>query len=352
MEFIHQVYFGNTILQYLLFFLSIVIGIVLGKICYYLFQIKLKKYAEKSKTKLDDYLLDVLEEPLVLLVVTAGFSFGKYFLALSPGTEKFFANIVFILIAMAITWFLLRLIDMLISHYVEPLVAKTESKLDDQILPILKSSLKTILFLMSLIIVFSNLGYDILSLLTGLGIGGLAIALAAQDIMKNIVGGISIFWDKPFQVDDWIEIEGKYGTVQEVGLRTTRIRTIDKTTVVIPNCSVVDSVIENFSLRNRRRAVVNIGLVYGTSADKMEQAIEIIRQTIQSIDGTDHDEIMIRFVNFGAYSLDLEIAYWITRLDEWKMVIHRVNMGIKRNLDDAKIEMAFPTETHYVIHQK
>ena len=240
---------------------------------------------------------------------------------------------------------------MLITVYVEPMVSKSESKLDDQILPILKKSIKTVILILAAIVILSNLGYDILSILAGIGIGGLAIALAAQDAVKNIIGGITIFWDKPFQIDDWIEVDGRSGSVIEVGMRSTRIKTIGGTHVVVPNSTIVDTMVENFSKRERRRQVVTIGLVYETSSDDMERAMEIIRKTLQNIDGIDYNDIMIRFVNFGAFSLDLEIVYWITDNDNWKIIVHKVNMGIKRNLDDSGIEMAFPTQTHYVINQ-
>ena len=251
---------------------------------------------------------------------------------------------------MTVTWFLVRLVDMLIQHYAQPLVDKTESKLDDQILPILKKSAKTVIVLLAAIVVLSNLGYDILSVLAGLGIGGLALALAAQDAVKNIIGGISIFWDKPFQIGDFVEISGKSGTVAEVGLRSTRLKTVGGTTYVLPNSNVAGSILENFSTRQTRRVVLTIGLTYETKAGKMEEAMRIITESIQSIDGVRGDDVSVRFVNFGAFSLDLEVVYWITDMSDWKMIIHRVNMALKKNLDDAGVDMAFPTETHYLVN--
>lgn len=350
-EVLNQTFLDNTLWQYLLFLGIIVLSIIIGKIFYYISKHKLRKLTEKSKTKLDDYLVDIIEEPLVLLIVTAGIWGGSRFLTLNSTADKIIGNIVLVLIAMTVTWFLIRLVDMLIKHYIEPMVEKSESKLDDQILPILRKSIKTVILILAIIVVLSNLGYDILSILAGLGIGGLAIALAAQDAVKNIIGGISIFWDKPFQIDDYIEISGKEGTVAEVGLRTTRLKSIDDTVYVIPNSNVADSILHNFSTRQTRRMVINIGLTYETTADKMDQAIKIIEDTIKAIEGTNHDDIMTRFINFGAYSLDMEVVYWITDMVNWKMVIHNVNMAVKRNLDQAGIDMAFPTETHYVIKQ-
>lgn len=349
-EIVSQTFWNNAIWQYLAFFGMIVAGLIVGKIFYFFSKGKLRKLALKSKTKLDDYLIDIIEEPIVLAIVALGIWWGSRFLTLSASGDKLFKNIVLVMIAFSVTWFFIRLVDMLIKHFVEPLVEKSESKLDDQILPILRKSTRITIIILASIVVLSNLGYDILSILAGLGIGGLALALAAQDAVKNIIGGFSIFWDKPFQIDDFVEIGGKMGTVAEVGLRSTRLKTIDGTQYVLPNSKVADAMLENFSTREARRIVVKIGLTYDTSADKIEQAIKIIESTIKSVEGTNTEDILVRFVNFGDFSLDLEIVYWITDMINWKMVIHNVNMGLKRNLDEGGIEMAFPTATHYIIN--
>ena len=351
-EIINSTFWNNAIWQYLLFFGIIVFSIILGKIFYYISKGKLRKLAAKSKTRLDDYFIDIIEEPLVLLIVTAGIWAGSRFLTLNEAATKFFGDLIKVLVAMTITWFVVRLVDMLIRYYLEPLVEKSESKLDDQILPIMRRSSKIVILLLGFIIVLSNLGYDILSVMAGLGIGGLALALAAQDSVKNVIGGISIFLDKPFQIDDYVEINGKAGTVAEVGLRSTRLKTVGGTTYVLPNSKVADAILENFSTRTARRMTTKIGLTYDTSTAKIEEAINIIKTLLQSVEGVNRDDIMIRFVNFGDFSLDLEIVYWITDMSDWKMIIHRVNMGIKQHLDEAGIEMAFPTETHYLINQK
>ncbi len=351
-NFFAQTFFENTLQQYLLFFGTIIVAIVIGRIVYYLFKHYLRKLIAKSSTKIDDYLIDIIEEPIVLLIVSVGVWLGAMFLTLNETGKAFFNNVVVTLLTLTVAWFFVRFFDMLITVYISPMVKESESKLDDQVLPIIRKSVKIVIILLALIIALANLGYDILSVLAGLGIGGLAIALAAQDAVKNIIGGLTIFWDKPFQLNDWIDVSGKSGSVLEVGLRSTRIKSIGGTHLVVPNSTVVNTMVENYSPRQRRRQVVNIGLLYDTTADDMEKAFAIIETTIKAIEGTDSEDIMIRFVNFGAYSLDLEIVYWITDHDNWKMIIHQVNMAIKRNLDDAGIEMAFPTETHYIINQK
>jgi len=350
-EMIGQEFWGNAIWQYLVFFGLIVLGILLGKIFYYISKGKLRKAAARSKTKIDDYLIDIIEEPLVLLIITGGVWAGSRFLTLSAAADKIFGELILVLVAMTITWFVIRLVDMLIRYYLEPLVEKSESKLDDQILPIMRKTAKIVILLLALIVVLSNLGYDILSILAGLGIGGLALALAAQDAVKNIIGGVSIFMDKPFQIDDWVEINGKSGSVVEVGLRSTRLKSIGGTTFVLPNSKVADAILENYSTRSARRMTLKIGLTYDTSTEKMKKGMDVIRRALQSVEGIQHEDIMIRFVNFGDFSLDLEVVYWITDMSDWKMIIHRANMEIKEQLDAAGVEMAFPTQTHYVFQQ-
>ncbi len=351
MEIINSTYFSNTLYDYLLFFGCILIGVILGKSFYFLCKTRLRKLAEQSTTNIDDYLIDIIEEPLVLVIMTAGFWVGTFFLTLNASAEKLFNNITLILLAISLTWFLLRFIDVLVKVYAAPLAKQSESKLDDQLLPLIRKFLKAVIAILATMIVLSNLGYDILSLIAGLGIGGLALALASQDAVKNIIGGITIFWDKPFQIDDYIEINGSAGTVSEVGLRSTRLKSVGGTTYVLPNSQVADTMLQNYSTRKARRVVINIGLTYETKAAQMDEAIKIIEASINSIDGTRNNDVMIRFINFGAFSLDLEVVYWITKMSDWKMIIHNVNMSIKRDLDEAGIDMAFPTETHYVINQ-
>ena len=350
-EIIDYTVLNNSVGQYLLFMGSIILAFVIGRVVTYFFQNHLRKLAQKSETKFDDYLIDIIEEPLVLLIATGGVWIGAKFLSLNEGGIKFFDNVVLTMLTITVAWFFLRFFEMLLSIYIEPLVGKSETKLDDQVLPIIRKSVKIVILTLAVIIILSNLGYDILSVLTGIGIGGLAIALAAQDAVKNIIGGITIFWDKPFQIDDWIEVNGRSGSVIEVGLRSTRLKTVGGTHISVPNSTMVDTMVENYSKRTRRRQVVTLGLVYETSSDDMEKAIEIIKNTLLKINGIAHDDFMIRFTNFASFSLDIEIVFWITDNANWKMIIHNVNMDLKRDLDEAKIEMAFPTQTHYVINQ-
>lgn len=348
-EILARTYFDNTLGQYLAFFGAVAGGIVLGRIAHYLFKNRLRRMVAATESTADDDLLDICEEPIILVLVAGGVFVGKEFLTLSEGAEKVFGESAHVLVALAVTWLLLRLVDVIVRTYLEPMVETTEGKLDDQVLPLLRKSTKVTIAILAAIIVLSNLGYDILSVLAGLGIGGLALALAAQDTLKNVVGGLTIFWDKPFQIQDWVVIGGHEGEVTEIGMRSTRLKTLGGTRIVIPNSKVADSPSENFSGRTERREVIVLGLTYDTDADGLQGAIDTVHRTLAGVAGVRGDGTMVRFVRFGAYSLDLEVVYWITDMENWRMVLHEVNMALKRALDDAGVDLAFPTETHHVV---
>jgi MscS family membrane protein len=348
-QLLEETYFGNTLGQYLAFFGTVVGSIVIGRVVYYIFKHQLKRVAAKTAGQLDDDLLDSAEEPIVLALVAGGLYLGRGFLDLTPRLDQILSQGAQVILALAVTWFVLRLVDVGVQNYRRPLAQKTEGKLDDQVLPIIRKSAKTVIAILAGIVVLSNLGYDILSVLAGLGIGGLALALAAQDALKNIVGGITIFWDKPFQLEDWVSVGSHEGEVAEIGLRSTRLRTAGGTTIVIPNSEVADSPVENYSSRVARRRQIVLGLTYSSSDDDLQRAIDVAYDTIRDVDGTRSDDILVRFVHFGAYSLDLEIVYWIIDMENWRMVVHHVNMALKRNLDAAGVQIAFPTETHHIL---
>ena len=342
-----SMFFGNTIWQYLLFFGCILVGILLGRVGYHIFKNTLLKIAKKSKKDLFVYLAEIIKSPFIVLLFTIGFIIGKQFLTLNEGARQFFNNIQLVLVQIVIFWFLLRLIDMLILRYLKPLAEKTETKLDEHLLLILQKAVKFILIALAFIIILSNMGYDIVSLLAGLGIGGLAIALAAQDAVKNLIAGFILLMDKPFKINDWIEVNDVTGGVFDIGLRSTKLTSEKNTTLIIPNSMILDSVVKNYTTNNITRQIQRVGISPFTPIDQLKKAVETIRDTVASVDGTDREDISVRFVNFGESSLDLEVGYGLADPVNWRMVIHNVNMGIKGNLDKIGVELAVPIERGY-----
>lgn len=343
-------YLGNTVWQYIVF-LGLLSGMVVaGKIVTYISKTVLRTFADKTKTKADDLILSLLEGPVLFTLFVVGLYFGKRFLYFSETGAIVYNHAVSILFIINIAWYLIRFINGVITHYLKPLTSKTDTDLDDHLLPIMKKLVNLIVIVIVGIMIIDKFGYNVGSLLAGLGLGGLAFALAAQDLVSNLFGGIAILMDKPFKLGDRIKVDDVDGYVREIGLRTTRVETFGGTMVVLPNSKVVDSVTENVSYEKERRMVFTIGVEYGTTLAKLEKAKKLVEQNLKKVKGLNHEKYSVYFVEFAASSLNIRVQYWITQegMDDYFGVQDKFLTGIKKDFEKAKIDMAFPTQTVHV----
>ena len=347
-DYLYQMYFGNTLLDYLIFLVIICFSLIIGKIVYYVISNILKRWAAKSETKLDDILLEVLDHPLIFLIFILGLYMGYHTLELSSGIANFLSNVVSILLIIDVAWFIIRLFDQLIINYLIPFTAKTESDLDDALMPIIRNLSKYSICVIAGIMILDKFGYNITSLVAGLGIGGLAVALAAKDMLGNMFGGASILTDKPFKIGDKIKFDGLEGNVSEIGLRSTKIRSVDGSELIIPNAKMADSVLENISREKARRIKFIVGLVYETSNVKMERACAIIKKVLEEHKDIERGTHRIFFSDFADSSLNLTVIYWITNLERIFDVRSEINFEIKKQFEKEGIEFAYPTRTLYM----
>ena len=344
-----KMYFGNTFYDYLIFLVIILGGIIVGKTVYYISKNFLLAFAQKSETKLDDVIINSIHGPLVFLIFVIAFNIGYRMLVLTEAMQLFFQRAVSILVVVNITWFLLKFMDELIVHYLQPLTAKTSSDLDDHLVPILRKLVKVLLCIIASVMILDEFGYNVTSILAGLGIGGLAFAFAAKDILANVFGGVTILSDKPFKIGQRIRIDKFDGTVEEVGLRSTKIRTLEKTQLIIPNMKFTDQIVENVTREEARKVTISLGITYDTSTKKMEKAIELIKEIIKN-HKTTTDKYWVYFKTFGDSSLNLEVIYYINS-KEWDDIAaakNDINFEIKKKFDQYRIEFAFPTRTVYM----
>lgn len=345
-EFLEQDFYGNSIKNWAIS-LGIFLGaIIIAKILYWFIGKYLKRVTARTKTNLDDILIDKLEEPIVYGIAIIGFYWGFHRLNFGEQVDHFFDHVFTIIIALNITWLIVRVIDSLIEEYVVPIVSKTESDLDDQLLPLLRKLLKVILWALGIIIGLNNAGFDVMALLAGLGIGGLALALAAQDTVKNIFGGVMILLDKPFKITDRIKMDGFDGFVEEVGIRSTRIRTLEGRLVTIPNAHFSENAVENVTKEPTRKVVLNLGLTYDTTPEGMQQAMDILKQIVLDHQGIE-DECLISFNTWGDSSMGILFIYYIHDMDNLFQVQTDINMSILTKFNEAGLEFAFPTRTVY-----
>lgn len=338
---------------YLLAFLSIVAGFVVRRVAVTVL-VKIGGAARATAFSYDEILLTALRRPLEWAAVLAGIWGAAAILPL-PGemdvinVERFVhAALRSTSIALMI-WFGTRLAEGLFVHW-EALAEKTESRLDDQIVPIIRSSTKVFLILIGVILVLQNLGYSVTSLIAGLGIGGAALAFASKDTLSNLFGSIVIFLDRPFQIGDWIEMATAEGVVEEVGLRTTRIRTFANSQITLPNALFTTTAINNWSRMAKRRIKMNVGLTYDSTPEQMRQAVTAIEDIIKADERFHHDFYLVRFDNFGPSSLDIFI-YCFTRTVSWAEFL-TVKQDFLLSIMDAMAQIgvtfAFPTQSLHI----
>jgi len=303
-----------------------------------------KKLAKKTKTQLDDIIIDKIEEPVIMAVVLGGFWFGLHYLTLSEGFANFIDKAFYVAITFDVSWLIVRLVDSLLVEYLSPLVKKIEGDLDDQILPIIRKSLKAIIWTVAIIVGLNNAGYDVGALIAGLGLGGLAFAMAAKDSVANLFGGVTVFIDKPFKMGDRIQIDGYDGNIVDMGLRSTKLKTLNGRIVTIPNKNFTEKYIENVSSEPNRKMSLLIGLTYDMGTEEIQKGIDILKEIDKNNKYTNQECIAI-FDSFGDFSLNITYIYYIARGQDIWAAISDTNFAILNKFNEAKLEFAFPTQT-------
>jgi MscS family membrane protein len=343
-DFFARMYFGNTMGQWLTA-AGIIIGAVLvGRIIYWVFGRFIKRAVAKAGTRLVDVLVDLGEEPLVYAVTVTGIWVAYGMLDTTPGLDAFAAKVLFILFALGVAWFVTRISDALFEEYLKPLVAGTESDLDDQLLPVARKSIKIAIWVLAAVIALSNAGYDVAAIIAGLGLGGLAFALAAQDTVSNLFGGFTILTDSPFKMGDRVKISGFDGTIQEIGLRSTRLTTLEGRTVTIPNSTFTKNPVENVSSEPNRKVALNLGLTYDMNEAQVQRAMALLKNI--AADQEDLEEkVVIGFNAFGDFALNVLFIYYIKSGADILAAQTDVNLAILQRFNAEGLEFAFPTQT-------
>ncbi len=312
----------------------------------------LRRKARRTEVKWDDDTIELLPTPLALLVQIGLWFLAVLFLKLPQeplDVREFVYDGLLVAFAVAATWVIFRAIDV-VSRLSDRAAEKTETPLDDQVVPLLRKTLKVFLAIVIAVTVIQELGHSVTSLIASLGIGGLALALAARDTVANFFGSVVVFTDQPFHVGDWVQFGAVEGIVEEVGFRTTRVRQFDKSQVTVPNQTFTSTPIINHSKRPQRRLMFTVGLTYETSAAQLEQFLQRMRQRLAEDEALDPDSHSVYFKELGAASLDVQVMAF-TRSTQWAAYMQtqeRLLLDIMRIVDELGLELAFPTQTVYV----
>lgn len=358
-EFFSKTFYGNSLRDWFVAMAIIMGSFLIAKTLYWLLSTTVKRLTKKSKTRLDDILVDKAEEPVVFALLIAGMWYALSVLTKGDGLELFIDRVYYVLIIFNVTWMLVRTLDALIEEYLAPMVEKSESTLDDQLLPIFRKGSKMAIWILGGILALNNAGYDVGALIAGLGIGGLAFALAAQDLIKNLFGGFTIFVDKPFMVGQRITAAGHDGFVEEIGIRSLRLRTLAGRQVIIPNSDVANDAIENISSEPSRKVVQTLGLTYDMTAENMQKAIDVLKDISEANDNFVENEVatdapkgtkatkkvIVSFSGFGDFSMNILFIYYIKPGADILGVQNDVNFRILTEFAKHKLDFAFPTQT-------
>lgn len=352
-DFLQQTAGPWTMYQLSIAFLLVVLGIVARVVMVFVARHQLAKLTAKTESRADDLALEAVVGPLGAILPLAGIFLAiRYLVSLQPEwtwlaqVDRVF-RIVSILL---ITWTAVRLVDagaMLLSE----MSARTESKLDDQLVPLARKGGKIFIGTLGFVLVAQNLGYSVSGLLAGLGIGGLALAMAAKDTLANLFGSVMIMVDRPFHVGEVVTFPGGEGTVEEIGMRSTRVRTAARTVIAVPNQILANATVENQSVMPRRRVRFTLGITYEASADQMQELVGRLEALLRADPEIDQEQLLVRFTDFGASSLDVLVQYFTitTEYPRSLEVRQRINLEVMKLVEAMGLRIAYPTRTVHLV---
>ncbi|MFA6236323.1 MAG: mechanosensitive ion channel family protein [Bacteriovorax sp.] len=285
--------------------------------------------------------------PFGLLALSVTWLIGIRFLEFDLGVLEFFSRASYIMNALFMVWSALKIVDYVSLHF-EKMAENTANKFDDVLVPMLKKTSKVLVVAFGAILVAHSLTFDVASILAGLGIGGVAVALAAKDTISNLFGSVTVLMDRPFQIGDYISLDKNLeGTVEQVGFRSTRLRTPYNSLVTVPNSVLANMAIDNYGMRRVRRYKTTVQLKYSTPLEQIEQFCERVRYLIQLNPLIQKDNAIVSLFEMNTSSIDIMITVFIVT-EEYKIELserHKFISDILRLAGEMKVEFAYPTHT-------
>lgn len=339
---------GNTATHYIIAVLITLVAYVLRRIVTTWIFAFFKRLASRTETTLDDKLFPALEGPVKALIVVVGAVLALKVLKFSEAADETLGYVYTVMFSLVIFWGFIRAFNTVLDHLHE--VARDKQLGITPFMPWIKKTLFAIVFVFGVLMIAQSLGANVKAALGALGIGGLAFALAAQDTIANLFGSVVVAVDQPFKIGETIRIAGSVGTVEDIGLRSTKLRLIDKSLMVIPNKTVAGESIVNLARFSGRRVEQVIGLTYDTPADQMDAVVGEIRRIIESKPEVNVPDTHVYFRDYNASSLDIWVVYVFKDADfvRHMQVRQQINLEIMRAVEARGLSFAFPTQTLHV----
>ena len=343
-------FLGNSLKAYLIALAVFVLTIIVLKIFKHIVIKKIKKLADHTKAEFDSLIINIIDSTGWLFYLFLSLYLALQFIQLPKAAEKSISYIVFIIVV----YYAVKAIQRIIDYIFRKAIQKTRMQegekklLDSSVVDLLRTTIKVILWAVAIILILQNFGYNASALMAGLGIGGLAIAFALQNILGDIFASFSIFFDKPFKIGDFVIIGKDMGTVKKIGIKSTRIQTLQGEEMVVSNRELTNIRIRNYKKMEKRRIVFNIGVTYDTSAEKLRKILEIVKMAVEKTKAGEFDRT--HFNKFGDFSLNFEVVYYLNSSDYnvYMDTQQEINFSIREAFEKEGIEFAYPTQTIFV----
>lgn len=345
-DILERTWFGNSVQDYLVSFGIIIVSIILIRFLGGILIRRLASLAEKTETKLDNLVVNTLERFGLAALYFLAVYWGIGYLTLSVGAQR----VLEVAAASVIAFFIIRLVSTTVQYLLEGYVRRQEN--GEEKVKQLAGVILIINFVIwgfGLLFLFDNLGYDITAIIAGLGVGGIAIALAAQNILGDLFNYFVIFFDRPFEVGDFIIVDTKMGVVEYIGLKTTRLKSLTGEQLVFANSDLTNSRIHNYKRMQRRRIVFKLGVIYQTTAKQLKEIPELLRAAVEK-EGELVTFDRAHFAAYGDFSLNFEVVYFVENSDynTYMDVQQRINFTIFEVFEREGIEFAYPTQTLFL----
>ena len=343
-------FWGNELWKYLFSLIYIFLAFYISKLVDYLTRVWLKQWAQKTKTTFDDLLLEVLHGPVKIVVFIIFLRIGLEVFRWPDVVENILTKGFTVIVAIAVTYMVMKLVDLMMGYWHQRSQADSDKAFNQQLFPIIRKSIKVFVIAVAALVTLQNLGINITAAIASLSIGGLAVGLAAQDTLANLFGAVAIFLDKPFRLGDRIQLDGTTldGSVESIGLRSTRVRNLDGYLVTIPNKTMGNATIINIAARPNIKTVMNIGITYDTTVEKVKLALKLVEDVFRSHPMT--ADLVMSFNKFENSSLNILVVHWWNGTDMKACLasLQEMNLSLKERFDAEGINFAFPTQTLYV----
>jgi len=326
--------------------------LLLGYIIYHIFERFFFKWAKKTKTKLDDEIIRNVKRPVYFFVIVIGLYFAIYnFISSYPDIETAsdIIDLLFLILEVFLIAFIItRLVNVFFAWYSE---RRAKEKMSEHILFVLKKVVNFVIYLFAFFMILWIRQIDLTGAVVGFGVGGIAIAFALQNVLGDFFSAFTIYFDKPFEIGDYIVVGEYSGTVTKIGMKSTRVQLLQGEELVLANSELTKSSVRNFKKMRKRRISFSFGVTYDTSVEKLKKIPEIIKKIIdpkklEYVDNLDR----VHFTEFGDFSLNFDVVYYMKTKDYilYRDTQQAINFAIKEAFEKEGIEMAFPTQTIFL----